>query len=75
MCSLIAFLFLVEGHASSNNLLFHWGHLSITVTLSRAKSCPVCSVCLPKREFRSRVTMALECTRFLVFKARDVCPM
>ena len=63
MCSLIAFLFLAECHASENSLLFHWGHLSTIVTLSRSKSCPVCCVhvCLAKREFRSRVEMALEC--------------
>ena len=52
MCSLIAFLFLVECHASENSLLFHWGHLSIIVMLLRSKPCPVCSVCLAKREFR-----------------------
>ena len=40
--------------------------------LSRSKSCPISSVYLAKREFRSRVAMALECSRFLVFKARDV---
>ena len=75
MCSLMGFLFLVECHASKNSLLFHWGHLSIIVMLLRSKSCPVFSVCLAKREFRSRVAIALECSRFLVFKARDVCPM
>ena len=72
MCSLIAFLFLVECDASKNSLLFHWGYLSKIVISSRSKSCPVCRVCLAKREFRSRVAMALECSRFLVSKS---CPV
>ena len=77
MCSLMAFLFLVECHASKNtcSLLFHWRRLSIIAMLLRSKSCPVCSVCLAKREFRLRVAMALEYSRFVVFKARDVCLM
>ena len=29
MCSLIAFLFLFECHASKNSLLFHWGHFDL----------------------------------------------
>ena len=63
MCSLIAFLFLAECHTSKNSLLFHWGHLSIIVKLSRSKTCPVCCLCLVKREFRLRVAMARECSR------------
>ena len=58
MCSLMAFLFLAECHASKNSLLFHWGHLSIIAILSRSKSCPVCSVCLAKRKFRSMVAIS-----------------
>ena len=73
MCSLIVFLFLVECCASKNSLLFYWGHMSIIVLLSRSKSCPICSMCLAKMEFRSRVAMALQCSCFLVFKARNVC--
>ena len=72
MCSLRAFLFLAGCHASKKSLLFHLGPLSITVTLSR--SSHVSSACLAKKEFRSRVAMALECSRFLILKARDVCP-
>ena len=45
MCSLIAFLFLVECHASKNSLLFHWGHLSIIVTLSQSHVMSVACVC------------------------------
>ena len=71
MCSLIAFLFSAECHASKNSLVFHWGRL-VTLSRSRSKSFPVCCVCLAKREFRSRAAMALECSCFLVLKARDV---
>ena len=68
-------LVLSRMHPSKNSLLLHWGHLPTIVTLSRSKSCPIFCVCLAKREFRSRAAMALECSRFLVLKARDVCPM
>ena len=77
MCSLMAFLFLVECHASKNSLLFHWGHLSIIVIYCRGQSHVLSVACVwPKGSSdRGWQHLALECSRFLVFNARDVCPM
>ena len=75
MYSLMAFLFLVECHASKSSLLFHWGHLSIIVMLSRSNHVLSVACVWPRGSSSRGVVMALECSRFLVFKAWDVCPM